>query len=473
VTFRLPSPLREGLGEGRAHNHRCRPAAASFSGGDILNHSDTVSIVDATLPLPLPKRQGSETSQIVNTLLQQIAREHGTPCYVYFFDEVLARIKLLRESFGGRFTISYAVKSNPNLELLRRLRWQADCLDISSGGELDRALQSGWPTAALSFTGPGKRVAELHAAVKTHVGEVVVESLDEAVLLDRAAREAGIRQPILVRVAPKKVPRGFGVNMAGKPSQFGVDEEVVDVVLPKILALPNLDLQGFHIYSGSQCLNNESIAENYEIFIALFRHLCGTHDITPRKLVFGSGLGIPYTEKDEPLDLPKIAARINPQLDGLRAEPRFAKAGLALELGRFLVGEAGIYITQVIARKESRGAVICICDGGMNHHLGACGHFGGVIHRNYRMSRVTDAALDAPVIAHELVGPLCTTIDTLGHGVKLPALQVGDILAVHSSGAYGLSASPIHFISHAPPKEIMVQTIGGKIDISDVTTRGG
>ncbi|MEX2215017.1 MAG: hypothetical protein WD768_12860 [Phycisphaeraceae bacterium] len=405
----------------------------------------------------------------MQSILQQIAREHGTPCYVYFFDDVLARLSLLREAFGGRFKISYAVKSNPNLDLLRRLRNQADFLDISSEGELKRSLDAGWPASSLSFTGPGKRVAELKAAVEHSIGEVIVESLEEATQLDAAAGAAGRRQPILVRVAPKRVPRGFGVNMAGKPTQFGVDEEVVDTILPLILKLPHLDFRGLHIYSGSQSLNSESIAENYEIFIALFRHLCAAHNLSPHKLVFGSGLGIPYHEKDVPVDLQGIAARINPQLDALKSEPAFANAAFILELGRYLVGEAGIYLTQIIARKESRGSTICICDGGMNHHLGACGHFGSVIHRNYRMLRVTEPSPEAPVIAHELVGPLCTTIDTLGHGVKMPALNVGDIIAIHCSGAYGLSASPTRFISHPPPKEIMVQTRDGKKVISDVT----
>ena len=370
---------------------------------------------------------------------------------------------MLIQAFGGRFQISYAVKSNPNAALLRWFRDHVGWLDISSGGELKRALDAGWDPRKISFTGPGKRVSELEAAVETGIEEMVVESVPEAEALDRVAAGKGVRQRVLVRIAPKQIPRGFGVNMAGKPSQFGIDEEVLDPALERIKQLKNLDLTGFHIYSGTQCLKSESIAENYEIFIELFRRVAESHDVTPTKLVFGAGIGIPYYENDEPVELDAIAERINPQLDDLKTDARFAGTALALELGRYLVGEAGIYLTRVIAKKDSRGSTICVCDGGMNHHLGACGHFGSVIHRNYRMFKVTDSDPQAELESYELVGPLCTTIDTLGHGVKMTGLGVGDVIAVHCSGAYGLSASPIHFISHDPPKEIAVETRGDQI----------
>jgi diaminopimelate decarboxylase len=399
---------------------------------------------------------GDDAERHLGPALERIAREHGTPCYVHFLDRIEERIAELKGAFGGRFQLSYAVKSNPNGALLAWLQGRVETLDISSGGELARALAAGWDAARLSFTGPGKTPAEIEAAVRNRIGELVVESMAEAEQADRIARSLGLRQPILVRIAPNRVPKGFGLNMAGKPSQFGIDEEVLDDALGRIRGLPGLELVGFHIYSGTQCLDATAIAENWEIFLELFRRFAGTHDLTPRKLVFGAGLGIPYHDRDVPVDLRAVAGRINPQLDAFRAEPRFAGAELALELGRYLVGEAGIYLTRVIARKVSRGKVLCICDGGMNHHLAACGHFGTVIHRNYRMFRVTGAPRGAADEVVDLVGPLCTTIDTLGRGVAMPGLDVGDVVGLHCSGAYGVTASPIHFISHAPPREWLV-----------------
>lgn len=401
----------------------------------------------------------------MDAVLQTIAREHGTPCYVYFADRIEERIAALKDAFGGRFHLSFAVKSNPNAALLKWLRGRVENLDISSGGELVRGLAAGWDPRLLSFTGPGKTEAEIESAVRSRIGELVVESLAEAEIAGRVAVRHGLRQPILVRIAPNRVPKGFGLNMAGKPSQFGIDEEELDAALVRIRSLAGLELVGFHIYSGTQCLDAAAIAENYEIFLEMFRRFAAGHGLSPRKLVFGAGIGIPYHERDVAVDLRTVADRINPQLDALRAEPRFADSELVLELGRYLVGEAGIYLTRVIARKVSRGKVLCICDGGMNHHLAACGHFGTVIHRNYRMFRVTEGRTGPADETIDLVGPLCTTIDTLGRGVAMPGLDVGDVVALHCSGAYGLSASPINFISHAPPREWLVEGPAGAASI--------
>jgi len=407
----------------------------------------------------------------VNDLIEKIAAEHGTPCFVYFVDQIRERVDSLREAFGGRFQISYAVKANPNPALLQRLREVVELLDISSGGELSLALRNEWPAERLSFTGPGKREEDLRAAVECRIGEHVVESVDEARILDRMASNlpGGERQRILVRVAPKKLPRGFGVRMAGKPCQFGIDEEDVDEALEEIRRLPHLDLRGYHVYSGTQCLDAAAIAANYEIFIDLFRRLSAAQDQRPDRLVFGSGIGIPYHDNDEPVDLDEIARRVNPAIDSLRAESRFRDAVCVLETGRYLVGEAGVYVTRVVRTKRSKGVDIAICDGGMNHHLAACGHLGGMLHRNYRMFKVSSDPSDSPEEVYDLVGPLCTTIDRLGHGVKLPSLSQGDLVAIRSSGAYGLTVSPLRFISHAPPKEILVETRDGCAEVVDAS----
>jgi diaminopimelate decarboxylase len=287
--------------------------------------------------------------------------------------------------------------------------------------------------------------------------------------LNEAAGRMGRRQRVLVRVAPKKVPRGFGVNMAGKPCQFGIDEEDLGPALEEIKALPHLRLSGFHIYSGTQCLKPDALIENYEIFIDIFQRFAAAHDITPEKLIFGSGIGIPYLDGEHSVDLAPIAERINPLLDALRSQPRFARATLLLETGRYLIGEAGIYLTRVVNRKQSRGSQICTFDGGMNHHLGACGHLGMVLHRNYQMFKVSSSCPDTEEQAYDLYGPLCTSIDTLGRGVKFPGLDVGDVIGVRCSGAYGITASPLNFISHPPPKEILVETLDGKTVVEDVS----
>lgn len=399
-------------------------------------------------------------------LLADVAQRHGTPSFVYFVDEVVRRVESLRYAFGGRFGVSYAVKSNPNPGLLAQLRDVVDTLDISSSGELALSLEAGWDPEKISFTGPGKRGFELQAAVRDGVGEVIVESLEEAVRLDAEVARAGKRQAVLVRIAPARVPKGFGDSMAGKPVAFGIDEEVLQEALLAFGGLAHLEIVGFHIYSGTQCLAADSLAENYRIFIDLFRRAVEVSGISPRKLVFGAGIGVPYHDGQQPVDLASVAEQVAPDLDALVAEAPFAETELLLEAGRYLVGEAGVLLTRVIHKKESRGTTICVCDAGLNNHLAAAGHFGMIMKRNYPMTKVWPLSSSAPSAKYNLVGPLCTSIDTIGRGVEFFGLEVDDVVAIHCSGAYGLTASPMFFISHPVPSEYLVLGDSDVIDVS-------
>ncbi len=381
--------------------------------------------------------------------LRAAAGSFGTPCYVYVEDMIEDRRKAIAAAFGRWFDLSFAVKSNPNGHLLAWLRGRVPYLDVSSGGEFARAVAAGWDPGALSFTGPGKRDAELETAIGGGLGELVVESLDEARRADAIARARGLRQDVLVRIAPTHVPKGFGDQMAGRPSPFGVDAEVAPETLRAVMALPGLRVAGLHIYSGTQCLKPAAIAENWRIFMGIFDDLCGKTGLRPEKLVFGSGLGIPYHPGDEALDLAVVAEAVGADLDGFLA--RFPGVRAVLELGRYLVGEAGFFVTRVVTVKESRGTRIAICDGGMNAHLAASGHFGMVLRRAYAMHVVGGTGPEEKV---DLVGPLCTSIDRLGSGVMLPRLEPGSLVAIHASGAYGPSASPTGFISHPVPVEV-------------------
>jgi diaminopimelate decarboxylase len=395
--------------------------------------------------------------------LAQIASHHGTPAFVYFMEHVRGRIDALRVAFGGRFLVSYAMKCNPNPGLLQWMRQHADTLDVSSAGELRAGLDAGWAPELISFTGPAKQRADLLLATSTGIGEVVVESLREARLLDTVAADLGRVQKILIRIAPTHVPKGFGSNMSGKPTQFGIDEEDLPAALNEIAQLRHLEIAGFHAYSGTQCLRADAIAENWLNFLRLFEQACAQLDICPQKLVFGSGLGIRYHDGDSAVDLDAVATKVLPDLDRIRSDARYARCELLLETGRFLVGEAGIYLARVVHTKESRGNRIVVVDGGMNHHLGAAGHLGMVIHRPYRMFVLErDQPSTAPIEPQDIYGPLCTTIDTLGRGVKLPRLHEGDVLAVHCSGAYGPSSSPSGFISHPRAQEFMVTAQGSE-----------
>ena len=386
--------------------------------------------------------------------LISIAEQFGTPAYVYDADLVVARIKRLKGLFDDRFSISYAIKANPNLALCRAIGPQLDSFDASSIAEVERALDCGMPPKNITFSGPAKRDHELARAVEIGIGELVIENLAEARIASEHALKRGRIQDCLVRINPFKIPRGFGASMAALPSQFGIDEEKLESDLPAAQALPGLRIVGFHIYSGTNCLDAEAIAENFEIFAKVFRYAQETAGIPVRKLIFGAGFGIPYLPDERELAIGELPELVNPIVDALLAEDAFAAARCQLELGRWLVGPAGWLITRVIAAKSSRGSEVRACDAGFNNHLAACGMMGSVIRRNWVFENLTRP--DGDLATHTLVGPLCTTIDRLAFDIELPEVRVGDLLAIPQSGAYGFSASPNRFISHPDPVEIVV-----------------
>lgn len=379
-------------------------------------------------------------------------------------------MEALNRTFRDQFTVSYAVKANPNVGLLRFLRTRISAVDVSSSAELDRVMKAGFDARQASFSGPGKRDFELQRAVQLGCGEIICESPEEIAAVNNHARVAGRRVSYLIRINPSRSSRRFGVNMAGKPSQFGIDEEQIDSVLSQRGEWVHLDLRGFHIYSGTNSLDEEAIAENFAIFIELFGRLATTHDLRPERLIFGSGFGIPYLPGDRELSLERLAGLVNPQVEALSRDPRLGNAKLVLEMGRWLVGPAGYLLTAVTARKRSRGVEIRICDAGFNNLLAAFGMMGSVIRRNWRIWHIgSTAGSPFPKEKFLLVGPLCTTIDVLATDIELPPLEIGDVLAIGSAGAYGLTASPTRFISHPEPLEILVCTKDGSLAMEDVT----
>lgn len=396
------------------------------------------------------------------------AERFATPTYVYLVDRMRARIETVRDAMGGRMGVSYAVKSNPNMGLIDAIRDLCITLDVSSIGEVERSLAIGAPAAQLTFSGPVKREEELARAVEVGVGEMVCESVEEAETLDRLGAEAGKTMGVLIRINPRRSPKQFGVNMSGKPSQFGIDEEAIPAALERFRSFKNLRLLGFHIYSGTNSLNVDAINENFSIFIDLFSRFAEEGDLTPEKLVFGSGFGVPYHDGDEPLDLDALAPKLCAQIDEMRKNPRLSGAELALEMGRYLVAPEGFLLTRVVRKKESRGTQMCLCDAGFNNHLAACGMMGTIIRRNWPIENISQSD-DVQSAEYTLVGPLCTTIDILASGIELPEIRTGDILAIGSSGAYGHTASPARFISHPEPREVLAFERAGVTEFVDVS----
>jgi len=394
-------------------------------------------------------------------ILLDIARNQGTPCFIYFIDTVRRRFDKLSGAFGSRFAISYAVKANPNVSVLKGIRDKATLLDVSSLGEMERACTAGFAMGELTFSGPAKQLSDLERAVQWGIGAVVCESSWEIMQLNRIAADLGKRVSIVIRINPSVVVAQSSHRATEAVSQFGIDQENVDAVLSKMSTWPHVKCDGLHVYAVSNCLNETVIADNFSILIELFLRVSQTHSLRPRMLVFGSGFGIPYLSSQKPLDLMKLAELINPQIDRMRDCDLLINTQLVLEMGRWLVGPAGYLLTSVVNEKHSRGTDIRMCDAGFNNHAAACGMIGMVGPGNWRFIKV-NAVPGESIETYLLVGPLCAADDRLAEGIELPRLTRGDLLAIEYSGAYGLTLSPTHFTNHPIPREYIVTDGNGQ-----------
>jgi len=384
-------------------------------------------------------------------LTQLAARAGRTPFYAYDRRLVAERVALLRRHLPSGIELHYAMKANPMQALVGHLAQLVDGLDVASGGELRVALDAGVHPQEISFAGPGKSESELAQAVGAGI-LLNVESLREIELLAQLSRQMRMPARVAVRVNPDFELKLSGMKMGGGPKQFGIDAEAVPEALETIGRL-GLAFEGFHIFSGSQNLKAAAICESQQKTLELAIRLSQAAPTSVRVLNIGGGFGIPYFPGDEPLDLAPISENLCDIVD--RAKAALPNARLVLELGRYIVGEAGIYVCRIIDRKISRGQVFLVTDGGLHHHLAASGNFGQVIRRNYPVvigNKVESSRRETASV----VGPLCTPLDLLADRMDLAEAHPGDLVVVFQSGAYGATASPLGFLSHPPALEILV-----------------
>lgn len=384
--------------------------------------------------------------------LEQLAQRVGqTPFYAYDRTLITQRLEKLRQNLPRAVHVHYAMKANPMPAVVQHIAGLVDGLDVASAKEMGVALDTPMAPGLISFAGPGKTQSELSQAVAAGV-VLNLESEAEMRTVAKIGRAAGMRPKVAVRVNPDFELKSSGMRMGGGPQQFGVDAARVPKMLANIGKL-GLDFQGFHIFAGSQNLRPESLKETQEKTIALALSLSKHAPGPVHHINIGGGFGIPYAPGDQPLDIQPIGKA----LEGLvrKVSKELPKTRIVIELGRYIVGESGIYVCRVVDRKVSRGETFLITDGGLHHHLAASGNFGQVIRRNYPVA-VGTRMHETAVETVNVVGPLCTPLDLLGAKVQLPRAKVGDLIVVFQSGAYGLTASPINFLSHPPPVEVLV-----------------
>ena len=381
------------------------------------------------------------------------ARVGQTPFYAYDRGLLRSRVAELRQALPGSVKLHFAMKANPLPAVVSCMATQVDGIDVASAGELKVALDAG--AREISFAGPGKRHEELRQAVASRV-LVNVESFREVQLLRAIADELGLPARVAVRVNPDFELKGSGMRMGGGPKQFGVDVERVPALLQAI-GSSGLAFEGFHLFAGSQSLRADAICEAQRKSFELALRLADAAPSAIRSLNLGGGFGIPYFPGETRLDLGPIAANLNDLVH--RAAQELPGASLVLELGRYLVGEAGVYVTRIVDRKISRGTTYLVTDGGLNHHLSASGNFGQVIRKNYPVTignRQPVPGQPSDIEEATVVGPLCTPLDVLAERMSLPVAREGDLVVVFQSGAYGASASPQAFLGHPACVEVLV-----------------
>ena len=384
-------------------------------------------------------------------LTRLVDRVGRTPFYAYDRAELTARVALLRAHLPAEIHLHYAMKANPMPAVVQHMATLVDGIDIASGGEQRVALDTIMAPEFVSFAGPGKSDADLSCAIAAGV-VLNVESEAEMRRIAAIGKHLGIVGKVAVRVNPDFELKSSGMKMGGGPKQFGVDTERVPAMLRELGAL-GLDFQGFHIYSGSQNLKAASIQEAHEKTFALAIRLAADAPGPVKTLNIGGGFGIPYFPGEERLDLEAVGANLKRLMPEVKRQ--LPDTQIVIELGRYLVAEAGIYVSRVIERKESRGQVYLVTDGGLHHHLAASGNFGQIIRKNYPVA-IGNRVMSDTTENVSVIGPLCTPLDLLADRMELSHADVGDLVVVFQSGAYGLTASPTAFLSHPVALEVLV-----------------
>jgi diaminopimelate decarboxylase len=385
-----------------------------------------------------------------------IAASYGTPLFVYDAATFAQKWDLLRKSFPLEFDISYSVKANPNPHILKYFLAKGCGLEVASGGEFHLALVAGCAPEKILFAGPGKTEADLELVLSHGIGEIHVESLLELERISAISRRLGINARIAVRVNPSEEAQGGAMRMGGKAVPFGIDEEKLDSIIERVVFDTALEFRGIHLFSGTQILDHAILIRQYRKGIEIALKVAGRLKQPICTLDFGGGLGIPYFPNERDLDMESLREQIAALMVEVKCEPLLAETRFMIEPGRYLVAEAGVYVTRITDMKVSRGKKYLIIDGGMNHHLAASGNLGQVIKRNFPIA-ILNKMGEKPCETVDIVGPLCTPLDVLARQVDLPSVEVGDLVGVFQSGAYARTASPLGFLSHPSPAEVLVE----------------
>jgi diaminopimelate decarboxylase len=384
--------------------------------------------------------------------MSEIAARYGTPFYVYDGENIKRHYQRLRKCLPECLEIFYSLKANPNISICALLKSLGARAEVSSLAELMCALKAGTDPRNIIFLGPGKRMEELQACLEHRIYAVVAESLQELELLDKicAERKSGMR--VAIRINPSFEVKGARLMMGGRPRQFGIDQDQLEQASAFLASLKNISIIGFHTYMGTRILDEEEVAHNTLNILTMAENLARLLKIELEMVDIGGGLGVPYYDGETSIDPVALGERIAPHIQAFHE--RHPETRIIMELGRYLVAESGLFVARVLYTKESCGEHFVITDGGTNCHMAAVG-IGSFVKRNFPIRNLSNTA-GSEKLTCNITGPLCTPSDLLAKAVTIPKAEPGDLIGIENSGAYGPSASPVFFLSHGYPAEVMV-----------------
>lgn len=383
--------------------------------------------------------------------IKALAQQYGTPFYFYEKAIITENYNRLKESIFPGAKLFYSMKANPALGVCQVFRDLGSGIEVASMGELYAALEAGFEPKHIIFTSPGKTRREIEFALKHRIKLMNIESLAEAYLINEAAGALGITADIGVRINPAASYSNAKIKMSGVASQFGNEEADINAeFFQELRMLHHLSLQGIQVYIGTQMLLAEDIIKNTEYTMEMALRMSKEFGFGLKYLNVGGGFGVKYFKNEMPLDLAILK-------DGMAAlKEKFGKeledTEVIFESGRFLMADAGVFVTQALYVKESKGQKFVVCDGGSNFHSSAA-FLGRFVRNNFPMHTIPEGTETSECT---ICGPLCTALDVIGQKVAVNAdIAQGDLVVIEKSGAYGYTYSPCRFLSHEQPLELM------------------
>ncbi len=391
--------------------------------------------------------------QIGGLPVSRLVEMYGTPLYVYDAAMLVENYRIVCQALP-QFEVFYALKANPSLALCALFHKQGAGAELASGGELKLALKAGFPPAKIVFAGPAKTDAELAQVVEAGIASVNVESFAELARLEAVAQKLGKRVNVSLRINTKQSDVSTPEVMVGAASRFGIDEEKVLDELDRLQGLDYVHLSGIHVYTASQILEVEAVIRNLVRTLTFASTLVEQTAIPMARIVFGGGFGVPYAPDVPVLDMARLSTRVEETLAENTAK-QFANVlhntRLIVELGRYLVARAGVFLTRVVDVKHSRGKQFVATDGGMNHFFRPV-----LMNLNHPTFIVNKLGMPETETVN-IGGPLCTPIDIIANEVRVPAVEAGDLVGFFNAGAYGFSMSLLDFLAHPRPAEVLIQ----------------